>query len=58
MLTSIVSEPDGIENSYQTAGWSNGSYVSHLSFSFITNKQKISIKMWNSINIFSKREYI
>jgi hypothetical protein len=56
MLTSIVSEPDGIENSYQTAGWSNGSYVSHLSFSFITNKQKISIKMWNSINIFSKRE--
>jgi hypothetical protein len=25
-----VSEPDGIDNSYQPAGWSNGSYVSEL----------------------------
>jgi hypothetical protein len=28
--TTSVSEPDGIDNSYQPAGWTNGSYVSGL----------------------------
>jgi len=45
-----VSEPDGIDNSYQPAGWSNGSYVSELfenKYIFVPANQK---KQWNQFN--------